>query len=66
MQNQIKGFIRIILKIVFLQILSMIYILFDSLLFVGTDLGLSTININNNYIEQIDFLEGTEVYNISK
>ena len=37
---------------------------FDSLLFVGTDLGLSTININNNYIEQIDFLEGTEVYNI--
>ncbi len=37
---------------------------FDSLLFVGTDLGLSTININNNYIEQIDFLKGTEVYNI--
>ena len=37
---------------------------FDSLLFVGTDLGLSTVNINNNYIKQIDFLKGIEVYNI--
>ena len=37
---------------------------FDSLLFVGTDQGLSTINRNNNSINEIDFLKNSQVYNI--
>ena len=37
---------------------------FDSLLFVGTDQGLSTINTNNNSINEIDFLKNSQVYNI--
>ena len=37
---------------------------FDSLLFVGTDQGISTINRNNNSINEIDFLKNSQVYNI--
>ena len=37
---------------------------FDSLLFVGTNQGLSTINRNNNSINEIDFLKNSQVYNI--
>ena len=54
--KSIKDFIRIILESISSNFIYDLYS-FDSLLFVGTDQGLSTINTNNNSINEIDFLK---------